>query len=114
MLTIICQDLNSGSEYALFLVCIPFCYPSLIRPEWLLSGSVTQLVLAIISKDTQTTLERWVFDVHLQEGAADADGAGASARCVTAHTPGDTDCDGRHTAARPSPKRRSRARYARS
>lgn len=34
--------------------------------EWLLTGSVTQLVLAIISKDTRVTLERWVFDVYLQ------------------------------------------------
>lgn len=34
--------------------------------KWLLSGSVTQLVLAIIAKDTKLTLERWVFDVHLQ------------------------------------------------
>jgi len=33
--------------------------------EWLLTGSVTQLVLAIISKDTRTPLERWVFDIKL-------------------------------------------------
>jgi len=33
--------------------------------EWLLTGSVTQLVLAIISKDTRTPLERWVFDIML-------------------------------------------------
>lgn len=30
-------------------------------------GSVTQLVLAIISKDTRTPLERWVFDIKLVE-----------------------------------------------
>ena len=30
-----------------------------------LTGSVTQLVLAIISKDTQTQLEHWVFDIKL-------------------------------------------------
>jgi mitotic spindle assembly checkpoint protein MAD2 len=35
--------------------------------EWLLTGSVTQLVLAIISKDTRTPLERWVFDIKLVE-----------------------------------------------
>lgn len=33
--------------------------------EWLLTGSITQLVLAIISKDTRTPLERWVFDINL-------------------------------------------------
>ncbi|KAF7970510.1 hypothetical protein HWV62_23743 [Athelia sp. TMB] len=37
---------------------------------WLLTGSVTQLVLAIISKDSRTTLERWVFDVNLVEQPA--------------------------------------------
>ncbi|EKM83533.1 hypothetical protein AGABI1DRAFT_110183 [Agaricus bisporus var. burnettii JB137-S8] len=40
--------------------------------KWLLTGSVTQLVLAIISKDTRTPLERWVFDVKLVEPPADA------------------------------------------
>ncbi|KZT30634.1 spindle assembly checkpoint protein [Neolentinus lepideus HHB14362 ss-1] len=33
--------------------------------KWLLTGSVTQLVLAIISKDTRITLERWAFDIKL-------------------------------------------------
>jgi len=37
--------------------------------EWLLTGSVTQLVLAIISKDTRTPLERWVFDIFLVDPA---------------------------------------------
>ncbi|EJD04003.1 spindle assembly checkpoint protein [Fomitiporia mediterranea MF3/22] len=41
--------------------------------EWLLTGSVTQLVLAIISKDSRTTLERWVFDVHLQNPPTSTD-----------------------------------------
>ncbi|KAG9311221.1 spindle assembly checkpoint protein [Chiua virens] len=40
--------------------------------EWLLTGSVTQLVLAIISKDTRLPLERWVFDVNLVEPPANA------------------------------------------
>ncbi|KAF9462168.1 spindle assembly checkpoint protein [Collybia nuda] len=35
--------------------------------KWLLTGSVTQLVLAIISKDTRIPLERWVFDIKLVE-----------------------------------------------
>lgn len=41
--------------------------------EWLLTGSVTQLVLAIISKDTRTPLERWVFDVKLVEPPAESE-----------------------------------------
>ncbi|KAG1847396.1 spindle assembly checkpoint protein [Suillus subluteus] len=40
--------------------------------KWLLTGSVTQLVLAIISKDTRLPLERWVFDVNLVEQPADS------------------------------------------
>ncbi|EJF66797.1 spindle assembly checkpoint protein [Dichomitus squalens LYAD-421 SS1] len=38
--------------------------------EWLLTGSITQLVLAIISKDSRTPLERWVFDINLVEPPA--------------------------------------------
>lgn len=34
---------------------------------WLLTGAVTQLVVAIISKDSRTPLERWVFDINLVE-----------------------------------------------
>ncbi|EGO19827.1 hypothetical protein SERLADRAFT_411321 [Serpula lacrymans var. lacrymans S7.9] len=34
--------------------------------------SVTQLVLAIISKDTRTPLERWVFDINLVEQPSDS------------------------------------------
>ncbi|KAJ7169811.1 spindle assembly checkpoint protein [Mycena filopes] len=33
--------------------------------KWILTGSVTQLVLVILAKDTRTTLERWVFDIKL-------------------------------------------------
>ncbi|OJA13759.1 hypothetical protein AZE42_01550 [Rhizopogon vesiculosus] len=40
--------------------------------KWLLTGSVTQLVLAIISKDTRLPLERWVFDVNLVDQPADS------------------------------------------
>lgn len=38
--------------------------------EWLLTGSITQLVLAIISKDSRVTMERWVFDINLVEQPA--------------------------------------------
>ncbi|OAX36783.1 spindle assembly checkpoint protein [Rhizopogon vinicolor AM-OR11-026] len=40
--------------------------------KWLLTGSVTQLVLAIISKDSRLPLERWVFDVNLVDQPADS------------------------------------------
>ncbi|KAF7339526.1 Spindle assembly checkpoint protein [Mycena sanguinolenta] len=40
--------------------------------KWILTGSVTQLVLAILAKDTRTTLERWVFDIKLVEPPADS------------------------------------------
>ncbi|KAF8557180.1 spindle assembly checkpoint protein [Imleria badia] len=40
--------------------------------KWLLTGSVTQLVLAIISKDTRLPLERWVFDINLVAPPVDA------------------------------------------
>ncbi|KIJ64024.1 hypothetical protein HYDPIDRAFT_91110 [Hydnomerulius pinastri MD-312] len=40
--------------------------------KWLSTGSVTQLVLAIISKDTRLPLERWVFDINLVEPPADS------------------------------------------
>ncbi|KAF8587313.1 DNA-binding protein [Ramaria rubella] len=39
---------------------------------WLLTGSVTQLVLAIIARDTRVTLERWVFDITVNETAEGA------------------------------------------
>ena len=32
---------------------------------WLLTGAVTHLVVAIITKDSRTPLERWVFDINL-------------------------------------------------
>ncbi|KAJ7706255.1 spindle assembly checkpoint protein [Mycena rosella] len=40
--------------------------------KWILTGSVTQLVLVILAKDTRTTLERWVFDVKLVEPPKDS------------------------------------------
>ncbi|EAU93158.2 mitotic spindle checkpoint protein MAD2 [Coprinopsis cinerea okayama7 len=42
--------------------------------KWLLTGQITQLVLAIISKDSRTPLERWVFDVKLVEPPAGSAG----------------------------------------
>jgi len=39
--------------------------------EWLLTGAVTQLVVAIISKDSRTPMERWVFDINLVEQPAE-------------------------------------------
>ncbi|KAJ7487529.1 spindle assembly checkpoint protein [Mycena galericulata] len=43
--------------------------------KWILTGSVTQLVLVILAKDTRTTLERWVFDIKLVEPPADSNEA---------------------------------------
>ncbi|KAH9944289.1 spindle assembly checkpoint protein [Epithele typhae] len=45
--------------------------------EWLLTGAITQLVLAIISKDSRTPLERWVFDINLVELPAEGTEGGA-------------------------------------
>lgn len=69
------QDPDTGAKYVFT------CWlngPPLIFfvSEWLLTGSVTQLVLAIISKDSRLPLERWVFDVHLANQGDD--GAAAS------------------------------------
>ncbi|KAG8999966.1 Mitotic spindle checkpoint component mad2 [Tulasnella sp. JGI-2019a] len=33
--------------------------------EWLASGSITQLVIAIVARESKITLERWVFDIKL-------------------------------------------------
>ncbi|KIM48274.1 hypothetical protein M413DRAFT_61576 [Hebeloma cylindrosporum] len=48
--------------------------------KWLLTGSVTQLVLAIISKDTRTPLERWVFDIFLVDPAPEGSEASRQAK----------------------------------
>ncbi|KAJ7125006.1 spindle assembly checkpoint protein [Mycena epipterygia] len=40
--------------------------------KWILTGSVTQLVLVILAKDTRTPLERWVFDIKLVEPPPDS------------------------------------------
>ncbi|KAJ7225583.1 spindle assembly checkpoint protein [Mycena pura] len=40
--------------------------------KWILTGSVTQLVLVILAKETRTALERWVFDIKLVEPSADS------------------------------------------
>ncbi|KAK8861549.1 hypothetical protein IAR55_002371 [Kwoniella newhampshirensis] len=38
--------------------------------EWLLSSSITRLVLAIKSIETGETLERWQFDIHAEDVAS--------------------------------------------
>ncbi|KAK4684906.1 mitotic spindle assembly checkpoint protein MAD2, partial [Tremellales sp. Uapishka_1] len=38
--------------------------------EWLMTSSITRLVLAITSIETHETLERWQFDIHAEEPAA--------------------------------------------
>jgi hypothetical protein len=56
------------SKFPAFMTNL-FCISRWSMTEWLLTGSVTQLVLAIISKDTRTPLERWVFDIFLVDPA---------------------------------------------
>ncbi|KIY50544.1 spindle assembly checkpoint protein [Fistulina hepatica ATCC 64428] len=46
--------------------------------KWLLTKSITQLVLAIISKDTREPLERWVFDVKLVDPPPEGEAPSAS------------------------------------
>lgn len=48
--------------------------------EWLLSSSLTRLVLAIKSADTDETLERWQFDIHTDESAVPTPGAPKAAK----------------------------------
>ncbi|KAL1411337.1 Mitotic spindle checkpoint component mad2 [Vanrija albida] len=38
--------------------------------DWLLSSSLTRLVLAIKSVETDETLERWQFDIYTEDGPA--------------------------------------------
>ena len=40
------------------------------KSEWLLTSSLTRLVLAIKSIETDETLERWQFEIHTDEAAA--------------------------------------------
>ncbi|WVR03853.1 hypothetical protein IAU60_000850 [Kwoniella sp. DSM 27419] len=37
--------------------------------EWLMSSSINRLVLAIKSTETDETIERWQFDIHMDESA---------------------------------------------
>ena len=41
---------------------------------WLMAGKVSRLVLAIISKETREVVERWQFDVALENQKASASG----------------------------------------
>ncbi|KAG8964395.1 Mitotic spindle checkpoint component mad2, partial [Tulasnella sp. 408] len=36
-----------------------------VLAEWLNSGTITQLVIAIVARESKITLERWVFDINL-------------------------------------------------
>lgn len=40
--------------------------------DWLLSSTLTRLVLAIKSVETDETLERWQFDIHTEDGPTTA------------------------------------------
>jgi hypothetical protein len=49
----------------------------------LLTGTITQLVLAIISKDTRMPFERWMFDINLVQTEGDSEGPDAKwVRCT--------------------------------
>ena len=39
--------------------------------QWLLNNQVSKLVLAIVSKDTRQTLERWQFDISTNDNKGD-------------------------------------------
>lgn len=41
-----------------------------LNPAWLIAGKVSRLVLAIISKETREVVERWQFDVALENQKA--------------------------------------------
>lgn len=40
--------------------------------EWLMTSSITRLVLAIKSQETDETLERWQFDIQTDEAVIEA------------------------------------------
>ncbi|WWD16542.1 hypothetical protein CI109_100969 [Kwoniella shandongensis] len=50
--------------------------------EWLLSSSITRLVLAIKSIETGETLERWQFDIHAED-AQTPSGSGSGSGTIT-------------------------------
>ena len=39
--------------------------------QWLLNNQVSKLVLAIVSKDSRQTLERWQFDISTNDNKGD-------------------------------------------
>lgn len=39
----------------------------LTGPAWLLAGNISRLVMAIISKESRETLERWQFDIKVED-----------------------------------------------
>lgn len=40
----------------------------LFSKGWVLSGDLDRLVMVIQSRETRETLERWQFDIRLEEG----------------------------------------------
>jgi hypothetical protein len=51
--------------------------------EWLLTSTINRLVLAITSKETRETLERWQFDIVQEEENGDvAEGTASSGDSV--------------------------------
>jgi hypothetical protein len=60
-------------RHALTTLCVSrFC-----NIDWLLTATINRLVLAITSKETRETLERWQFDI-VQEKEDESDGEGSS------------------------------------
>lgn len=50
---------------------------ALKQSEWLMSSAVSRLVLAIVSVETDETLERWQFDIKTDEESLSARGGAA-------------------------------------
>ncbi|KAJ2784828.1 Mitotic spindle checkpoint component mad2 [Coemansia javaensis] len=55
--------------------------------EWLAAGKINKLVLAVNSRETRETLERWQFDVQLVDEAAGTDGPAAAAAAASERPP---------------------------
>lgn len=43
-------------------------FRDLFSKGWVLSGDLDRLVMVIQSRETRETLERWQFDIRLEEG----------------------------------------------
>lgn len=53
--------------------------PCLARADWILAGKLDSLALIIMNRDTREVVERWQFDVHVEEPPAEGGAAGAPA-----------------------------------